>query len=155
MATFALRLKHAGMNLGPLANLLQRRKRDSVAGDAAVRTRFDAVVRSVGTQTLAAGLIAAFRSGQTPLFSELLAQLFTNGSRLDKEFTLKHLGLPPDQVNRTSADAVRRVAEELELLDVLLIERFSNALAERPGLLETLDTPVLAVILAKIAERYK
>ncbi len=155
MSAFALRLKHAGMNLGPLSNLFQRRKREHSAEEASTRAHFDAVVRSVGPQTLAAGLIAAFRSGQTPLFSELVAQMYANGSRLDKEFTLKHLGRPADQGNRTSPDAVRRIAEELELLDVLLIERFSTACSERPGMLETLDAPVLEVVLAKIAERYK
>lgn len=143
------------MNLGPLANLFQRRKRETTAEDVQVRTRFDAVVRSVGPQTLAAGLAVAFRSGQSPLFSELVAQLFDQGSRLDQELTLRLLGLPAEQANRISRDAVRRAAEELEMLDTLLIERFSAAYAQRPDLLKTLDSSVLNLIMEKIAEPYK
>ncbi|MBL8215462.1 MAG: hypothetical protein JNK87_32375 [Bryobacterales bacterium] len=155
MSSLAFRLKTAGMNMGPLANLFYRRKRENTAEDAEARTRFDAVVRSIGTQTLAAGMAAAFRSGRSPLFSELVAQLFDQGSRLDKELTLQLLGLPAEQVNRTSRDAVRRAAEELEMLDTLLIERFSAAYAQRPEWVKTLGAPVLHLVMEKIAEPYK
>jgi hypothetical protein len=65
--------------LGGLGDLLKQVSESGVAPQNAEQ-HFDQVAQDVPSSSLATGLAEAFRSGETPGFASMAAQLFSNGN---------------------------------------------------------------------------
>src|SRR5262245_19572559 len=116
------------------------------SGDAGAH--FQQVARSVDSGTLAQGIAAAFRSDDTPPFSQLVSQLFASGSGDQKLAMLNTLlsaitpqqcaqvaslipGLDttinsPAEAQSVSPDAVQQLAEQVEQHQPGIVEKMSS-----------------------------
>jgi hypothetical protein len=133
---------------------------------------FDRISKAVDSSTLAQGIAAAMRSEQTPPFSELVSQLFSNGSADQKATMLNailaaapqltHLvpGLSsegtvnPQQATTISPDTVQNLAHQAEQHDPSVVDRLSSVYANHPTLVKTLGTAAMAIAIRKVAEKY-
>jgi len=167
--------------LGPL---LQRYTGSSGSQpDSEVDDHFDQVSRAAPSSEIAQGLSAAFRSGQTPPFSQMVSQLFGNSNGGQRAGMLNALisaagssglgsllgggaasGLgsllgghtttvTPEQAAQVSPEAVQQLAEHAEKSDPSIVDRVSQIYAEHPTLIKTLGGAALTIALAKVAER--
>ncbi|HEY6188355.1 MAG TPA: hypothetical protein VIW80_11775 [Pyrinomonadaceae bacterium] len=148
-----------------------------------VHDDFDQFAQAAPQSALADGLAAAFRSNQTPAFSQMVAQLFGNASGQQRAGILNTLiatlgptiaaqvfsqggssGLAgllsggqrevtPEQAEEVSPEAVREIAEHAERKDPSVVDQLSNFYAEHPTLIKTLGATALTIALAKLAQR--
>ena len=142
------------------------------SGDAGAH--FQQVAQSVDLGTLAQGIAAAFRSDDTPPFSQLVSQLFASGSGDQKLAMLNTLlsSVTPEQRERlasliptagalataaaaqkVSPDDVQQLAEQVEQHNPGIVEKMSQFYAAHPGLVKTLGSAAMMIALRKIGER--
>jgi hypothetical protein len=144
------------------------------AGDPSAH--FDQVAQSVDSGTLAQGIAAAMRSGQTPPFAELASQLFASGSADQKTAMINAFlsSVPPAQRTQLSAlipglggassvtgaqagaispAAVQTLAQHAEQHDGGIVDKMSSLYAAHPTLVKTLGTAAMMIAMRKIAER--
>jgi hypothetical protein len=144
---------------------------------------FDQITQAAPQSALADGLAAAFRSNQTPPFSQMLTQLFNQSNGQQRASILNTLisvlgpaivtqllarggasGLAgflgggqkevtPEQAEQVPPEAVQQAAEEAEKKDPSVVDMISNIYAENPTLIKTLGGAALTIALAKIAQR--
>jgi len=148
---------------------------------ANVETHFDQVSKLVPSSALGGALADMFRSSDTPPFAQLAAQMFGNANGSQKASVLNELlatagpALPsilgsaglgalasqvgaggtitPEQAEQVSPDVVQQVAQHVEKNDPSIVDRLGSIYAEHPTLIKTLGSAVLAVTLAKVANR--
>jgi hypothetical protein len=143
------------------------------SGDAGAH--FQQVAQSVDLGTLAQGIAAAFRSDDTPPFSQLVSQLFASGSGDQKVAMLNTLissvtperraelaslipGLggaltTPAAAQKVSPESVQQLAEQVEQHNPGIVEKMSQFYAAHPGLVKTLGSAAMMIALRKISER--
>lgn len=147
-----------------------------------VHEHFDQVMQAAPRSAVAEGLAAAFRSDQTPAFGQLVSTLFTNSNVDQKAGLLNQLissvnpatltqilsgagltgllggagaQLSPDQAQKVSPEVIQQLAAHAEKTSPSIIDSLSNFYAQHGALVKTLGSGVLAVALAKIAERQR
>lgn len=153
----------------------------SNADTANAETHFDQVANAAPPATIGGGLADMFRSGNTPPFAELVAQMFGNANGTQKASVLNELlsktggNLPsvlasaglgglastvanggtitPEAASQVPPEAVQQVAQHMEQHDPSIVDRLSSVYAQHPTLIKTLGSGLLAVTLAKIANR--
>ncbi|MCL5742777.1 MAG: hypothetical protein M1541_02445 [Acidobacteria bacterium] len=148
---------------------------------ASVREDFERVSQTAPRSAVAEGLVEAFRSRQTPQFSDMVSQLYTNSNSLQKAGVLNRLltsvghsladhlassgriqGLGtvlsgsdrvilPEQAELVSPETVRQVAEEAEKRDPSVVRSMGDFYAHHPALAKTLSAAALTVAMIKIA----
>lgn len=127
------------------------------------------------------GLAEAFRSDQTPPFSQMVGSLFGNADPQQKAGMLGQLlnGLSPavlgsiagglggllggnhgsapaitqDQASQLTPDQVTKIAAEAEQHNPSIVDRMSGFYVNHPDLVKTIGSAALAIALAKIAQR--
>jgi hypothetical protein len=142
---------------------------------------FDQVASSVPSPALGSAVADMFRSNSTPPFAQLAAQLFGNADGTQKATVLNELlssagsALPgllgtaglgalaskvqagetitPETAEQVPPAVVQQVAEHVEKHDPSIVDRLGSIYSEHPGLIKTLGSAVLAVTLAKVANR--
>jgi hypothetical protein len=137
---------------------------------------FQQVAQTADQGTLAHGIAAAMRSDQTPAFSQIVSQLFTQGSADQKAGMLNALlgaaspemrtqlaglipglagaaAVTPSQAGNVSADAINSMAQKMEQHNPSVVDQMSGFYAKHPGLVKTLGTGAMMIALRKIAER--
>jgi hypothetical protein len=137
---------------------------------ARAESTFDQVAGSTGTQGLAQGLSAAFRSDQTPPFSQMLSHLFGNSSGQQKAGLLNSLAsvtpgalaaevasmlrgggkISPEQAEKVPPEAVQKMAENAERQDPSVVDRVSEFYAQHPNVVKTLGVGALTFLTSKI-----
>ena len=140
------------------------------------RAHFDQVAESVEPDTLAHGIAAIMRSDDTPPFAQLVSQLFSSGSLVQKTAMVNTLlssitpqqraqfaslipGLASkatvtsDQLSTVSPTDIKTLAERVEQRDAGVVEKMSALYAAHPMLVKTLGSTALAVAMRAIAER--
>lgn len=147
-----------------------------------VNAHFDQVAQAAPSSTVAEGLAAAFRSDQTPPFGHLVGKLFANSNADQKAGMLNRLTsfvgpgkleevlsgaglsglaadaggrLTPDQAQKLSPEVVQQLAAHAEKGSPTIVDSLSSFYAQHSSLVKTLGGSVLAVALAKIAERQR
>lgn len=170
--------------LGGISDLLKQVSASGVA-PADAEQHFDQVAQSVPSSSLASGLAQAFRSGDTPPFAQMAAQLFSNGngqqqasmlttlmSSVGPEVLAKFTGNNPssplagllqsgqtqvsaDQAAQIDPSEVQALAQHVEQHDPSIIDRVSEVYAAHPTLIKTLGAAAMAIAVKEIAERHQ
>jgi hypothetical protein len=142
---------------------------------------FDQVAQTAPPSAIADGLAAAFRSDQTPPFSQMLGQLFGQSNHQQQAGILNTLisalgptiaaqvlqrqgasglaGLlgggqqtvPPQAAAEVSPEAVAALAQQAEQRDPSIVDTISNFYAEHPTLVKTLGAAALAIAMSRLA----
>lgn len=127
------------------------------------------------------GLSEAFRSDQTPPFSQMIGNLFGNADPQQKAGMLSQLisGLSPgllgsvagglggllhsnngsagavteEQASQMTPEQVQKIAAEAEQQNPGIVDKMSSFYVNHPGLVKTIGSAALAIALAKIAQR--
>ena len=127
------------------------------------------------------GLSEAFRSDQTPPFSQMVGSLFGNADPQQKAGMLGQLmnglnpavlasiagglggllggnhgaapGITQDQASQLTPDQVTKIAAEAEQHNPGIVDKMSSFYANHPDLVKTIGSAALAIALAKIAQR--
>ncbi len=125
-----------------------------------------------GTSDLAHGLAAAFRSHETPPFSQMVSQLFGQSNSQQKAGLLNHLfsvtpsslasevlgkvrggggnqPVTPEQAEKVSPQDVQKLAEHAQQHDSSIIDKVSQFYSQHPGLVKTLGVGALAETVSK------
>lgn len=148
-----------------------------------VHNDFDQFTQTAPSSALADGLAAAFRSGQTPPFAQMLSQLFSQSNGQQRAGILNTLiatvgptvvsqmlarrgisGLAgflsggrsevtPELAEQVPPDAVHELAAHAEQKDPSVIDMVSNFYAEHPTLVKSLGAAALTIAMAQIAQR--
>ena len=146
-----------------------------------VHAHYDEVAQAVPAGTLADGIAAAFKSDRTPALGQMLSQLFSQSNTEQKVGLLNHLiaSISPSTLMQavsgtslasilsggkpqiTEAQALRVSPQDVERLaahaqnNPSLVDSVSNFYAQHKGLVKTLGSGALAVVLARIAENQR
>ncbi len=150
---------------------------------ATVHNDFDQLTQSAPRSAIAEGLAAAFRSNQTPPFSQMVGQLFGQSSAQQQAGILNTLiaaagpaiisrvlsrgggsglagilgsgqtEITPEQAAQIPPSAVQEIAAQAEQQDPSVIDQISGFYAQHPTLVKTLGAAALTVMLAKVAQR--
>jgi len=169
-------------SLGPL--LQQYTSSQSAQPPANVEDHFDQVAQNAPSSEVAEGLAAAFRSGQTPPFSQMASQLFGGSGGTQQAGVLNALlgavgpailsqvtagkggsmlssmlgggsELTAEQASKVPPEVVKQLAEHAEKTDPSIVDRLSQIYSEHPDLIKTLGGAALTIALAKVAQRQR
>lgn len=146
-------------------------------------THFDAAAGQLPEHVVAQGVADAFRSDETPAFGQMVGQLFGRSnpqqqagvvnqilSALGPAATSGALGgllsnimgglggggtpsVTPQQASQLTPEQVNELAKHAEQRDPTIMDRLGSYYAQHPQLVKTLGSAVLAVALAKMANR--
>jgi hypothetical protein len=147
-----------------------------------VEQHFDQVAQAVPSSTLASGLAEAFRSGQTPSFPQMAAQLFANGNSQQQAGVLNGLmatlgpaviakfagsapnsplaallqsgSVTPAQAASVNPAEVEALTSHAQTQDPSIIDRVSAIYAEHPVLIKSLGAAALTIAMKKIADQH-
>jgi hypothetical protein len=144
-----------------------------------VHQDFENVAKTAPAQVTADALAHAFRADQTPSFPEMVATLF-QGSNSDQRAGLLNqligsLGtstlasvpglnglasesgqdptVSPEQANEISAEQVRQAAAHAQRTNPSVIDQVSSFYAEHPGVVKSLGTAAVTLVLQQITRR--
>jgi hypothetical protein len=138
---------------------------------------FSKVAQAAPQSHLAGGLAEAFRSDQTPPFSEMLGNLFSQSNGQQRAGILTQLlsssgvnplsalgerfaGLlkpgsqvTPQQAEQIPTEAVQQLAEHAQKNNPSIVEEASNFYAQHPQLVQGLGAGALALIMSHMSKR--
>jgi hypothetical protein len=172
--------------LEQVGGLLQQYSGAAAAGRAPERVEedYDRLTESAPRNALADGIAAAFRSDQTPPFSRMITDLFTNSNGQEKANLINTLigavgpalashflsrsgatslagllssgqdSVTPEVASQIPAEAVQEMANEAEQKDPSIIDQVSDFYSSHPTLIKTLGGAALTIALAKLAEKH-
>lgn len=163
------------MALTDLINIFNQ-YRDASATNPPPQTEqhYAQVAQQAPPDALAGGLSEAFRSNQTPPFSQMVSTLFNNSNGEQRAGILNQLisaipagalsawpGLSREgrpsvgsaQANQISPQTVREMAERAEQHDPSIVDRASNFYAQHPTLIQALGAGSLALIMSNLSRR--
>lgn len=150
------------------------------SGDANPEQHFDQVAQAVPSSSLASGLAAAFRSNETPPFSQMASQLFSKGNGTQQASVLNTLlssvgpgmlaslgggglasllqsgqkSVTPEQAANIDPSEVQKLAEHAEQHNPSIIDRVSEVYAQHPALIKGLGAAALGIAMKKISENH-
>jgi hypothetical protein len=140
---------------------------------------FEQIASMLPQGALASGLAEAFKSSETPAFGALTSQLFGNSNSDQKAGMLNTLlsaagpalmsggasgllsqiagggqrPITPEEAEQVSPDVVHQLAAHAEKHDPSIVDTVTGFYSEHPTLVKTLGGAVLAITLAKLANR--
>ena len=154
------------------------------APDGNVEDHFDQVAQAVPCSSLAEGLAAAFRSGDTAPFAQMASQLFANGNGSQQATMLTTLlanagpqvlqsflnnnpagalgslikggptSITPEQAASVPPEEVQALAEHVHQHDPSIIDKVSEVYAEHPTLIKSLGALALSIAVKKISQSH-
>ncbi len=148
----------------------------------AASEHFDQIAGTAPAGVVGHGLAEAFRAEQTPPFSSMVGQLFGNSSPQQRAGLLNELlgslgpgvlgglaaspladmlrrmggsasPITPEQASAVSPQQVQEVAHQAEQQNPGIVDRIGQFYAQHPQVVKTLGGAVLAIALAKMAQR--
>lgn len=165
-------------SLSSLLGVLQQYAGASVSNPPAdAQQDFQKIAQQVPQEHLAAGLAEAFRSNQTPAFSEMLASLFSQSNGQQRAGILSQLlgsvgpaagggllgslsnvlkgggtELTPQQAEQVSPEAVQQLAANAQKNNHSIVDQASQFYAQHPHLVQGLGAGALALIMSYVEE---
>jgi hypothetical protein len=167
-------------DLGNIGNMLQQYLggANANANPAQAEDDFDRVAQNAPRGAVAQGVTQALRSDQTPPFSQMVGQLFNNGSPDQRAGMLNQIlaninpGLlasvaggvlgnlrgadqarvSPEQASQLSPQQVQELAEKAEQQNPGIVDRMGDFYAEHPTLVKTIGGAALAIALGHMAQ---
>jgi hypothetical protein len=166
----------------PLSDFLgileQYRGASSAAPPASVEQDYSQVAQSAPQSHLASGLAEAFRSGETPPFSQMLGTLFGNSNGQQRAGILNTLlsalgpsmpaagglsglagllragnNVRPEQADQVPPETVEQLAEHAEKHDPSIVDQASAFYAQHPTLVKALGAGSLALIMSHLSAK--
>lgn len=170
--------------IGDILNKFSGTNANTTPGNAEeTGAQFEQVAKAVPCSSVASGLAEAFRSGNTPPFSQMASQLFSNGDGAQKATMLTALlsaagpsllsklggsspalasllqsgqtSVTPEQAAKVDPQQVQALAEHVHQADPSIIDKVSQIYAEHPTLVKTLGAAAMAIAMKKIAEHHQ
>lgn len=167
------------MALTDLMNILNKyRDASPAAPPATVEQDYAGVAQSAPQPHLATGLAEAFRSNQTPPFSQMVGTLFANSNGQQRAGILNQLlgalgsgGLAsgalggigelfrgrtqvtPEQAEQIPPSAVEQLAEHSEKNNPSIVDQASKFYAQHPTLVQALGAGSLALIMSRLSKK--
>ena len=165
------------MSLSNLMGLLQQYANPAAANTANAEQDFEQASQTASQPHLAAGLAEAFRSNQTPPFTQMLGTLFSNSNGQQQAGILNHLlssvepgaasgilgnflgggsqvsQVTPEQAQQVPPEAVQQLAEQAQKNDPSIVEKASAFYAQHPTLVKALGASSLALIMSHMSRR--
>jgi hypothetical protein len=168
------------MQLTDLVGILEQYRNASVANPPQnVQEDYQQAAEAVPSSHLADALSAAFRSRETPPFSQMLSNLFANSNPDQRAGILNHLmgaigpsalgslalgslggllrntnaNVSPEQANRVSPQDVQQLAAHAEQQNPSVIEHASQFYSQHPQLVQALGASSLALIMSHLSKR--
>ena len=164
-----------------VSNVLRRYSGGADQNPAEASEHFEQVAQAIPQGTIAEGLSSAFRSDQTPAFSSLISNLFSQSNGEQKAGMLNQLigslgpgalseiagggalasllggarEITPQQAQNVPLDVVEQMASHAEAADPSIVDKASAFYAQHPTLVKTLGGAALSILMAKIAERQR
>ena len=148
--------------------------------ESALHEHFDQAAAAAPQSMLTQALAGAFRSDQTPPFSQIAGQLFSNSPGTQQASLLNSLlasaepavlaklaaevpalggllsgGSPavtPQTASQVPPDVVQQLAEHVESKDNGIVERVSSIYAQHPALIKSLGAAVVGVAMTRLAQ---
>ena len=160
--------------MGLLSGVGDLLKQFSGSNEAASGRQFEQLAQAVPSSSIASGLAEVFRSGQSPPFAQLTAQLFSNGNGQQQASVLNTLlasvgpgvlsqltggnssplaallqggqtSVTPEQAAVVKPEDIQALAEHAEKQDPSIIDKLSQVYAEHPELIKTLGAAALTI----------
>jgi hypothetical protein len=170
------------LNLGGLLQQYLGRGGDQAPADAT--DHYEQVAQNASPELVSQGLSEAFRSDQTPPFSQMVGQMFGQANPQQQAGMLNQLlsnlgpgalaaitssgalgslgsvlgsgnTISPQQVSQLSPDQVQQIAEHAQRHSPGVVDQMSDFFAKHSGLVKTLGGAALTIALAKIANSMK
>ena len=159
-----------------LSILEQYRGASAAAPPASVEQDYSQVAQTAPQSHLASGLAEAFRSGETPPFSQMLGTLFGNSNGQQRAGILNTLlsalgpsmlaagglsglagllrggnNVTPEQADQVPPETVEQLAEHAEKQDPSIVDQASAFYAQHPTLVKALGAGSLALIMSHLS----
>lgn len=167
------------MPLSDFLGLLQQYRGVSPAAPPATTEQdYSQVAQSAPPSHLANGLAEAFRSHETPPFSQMLGTLFSNSNGQQRAGILNQLlgsvgpgilasgglssltgllhggnNVTPEQANQIPPEAVQQLAEHAEKQNPSIIDQASEFYSQHPTLVQALGAGSLALIMSRLSQK--
>ena len=148
------------------------------ANPAQTENDFDRVAQTAPRGQVAQGVTQALRSDQTPPFSQMVGQLFSNGNPDQRAGMLNQLlaNIPagllgrvaggalgnlqgadqarvsPEQASQIPPEQVQQLAEQAEQHNPGVVERMGDFYSDHPNLVKALGGAALAIALGHMAQ---
>jgi hypothetical protein len=165
-----------------LGNLLQQYAGSHPASPDRAENDFDQVAQNAPRADLAQGVTEAFRSDQTPPFSQMVGQLFNNSDSGQRAGMLNQLlggigpgvlsslaggalgslfgggnhnaapRVTPEQASSMTPEQVQQIAEKAQQDNPGIMDRMGEFYAEHPQLVKGLGGAALAIALGRMAQ---
>ena len=161
-----------------LGILNQYRGASAVSPPATVQQDYSQVAQSAPQAHLASGLAEAFRSNETPPFSQMLSALFSNSNGQQRAGLLNQLigavgpsvlatgglgrlagllrdgnNVTPEQANQIPPETVQQLAEHAEKQNPSIVDQASAFYAQHPTLVQALGAGSLALIMSHLSKK--
>jgi len=169
-------------NLNGLLQQYLGRGADQPQSNAA--DHYEQVAQNASPDLVSKGLSEAFRSDQTPPFSQMVGQMFNQANPQQQAGMLNQLlsglgpgalaaitssgalgslgsllgggnAVSPQQASQLSPDQVQQIAEHAQQHNPGVVDQMSDFYARHSGLVKTLGGAALTIALAKIANGMK
>lgn len=166
---------------GELEDILQRysgQRGGTAAAAADPHQDFQQVAQNAPSNVVASGISQAFRSEQTPPFSEMLSNLFSHSDPTQRAGVLNRLlgslgpgaltGIPglsglssmfrgasvtPEQASQVSPTEVQQVAAHAERQNPSIVDDVSNFYAQHPQVMKAAGGLALSIALQHMLKR--
>src|SRR5215469_3581030 len=164
-----------------VSNVLRRYSGGADQNPAEASEHFEQVAQAIPQGTIAEGLSSAFRSDQTPAFSSLISNLFSQSNGEQKAGMLNQLlgslgpgalseiagggalatllggarEITPQQAQDVPPQLVEHMASRAEQADPSIVDRASSFYAQHPTLVKSLGGVALSMVLTKVAQRQR
>jgi hypothetical protein len=168
-----------------LMDLLQQYANGTTSPSPNAAEHFDEVARTVPQQSLGQGISAAFSSGDTPPFHNMVARLFEQSNGQQRAGLLNQLlrslgpgvlssiaggGLAsalgigahqqapevtPEQATRVTPEQAGELAQRARAQDPTILDRVGDYYAQHPQVVKALGAAALAIALGQIAQRHR
>jgi hypothetical protein len=168
------------MQLTDLVGIFEQYRNASAANPPQnVQQDYQRAAETVPSAHLADALSEAFRSGETPPFSQMLSNLFANSSPDQRAGILNRLrgavdpralgslalgslggllrgtnaNVSPEQANQVSPEDVQQLAAHAEKQNPAIINQVSQFYSQHPQLVQALGAGSLALIMSHLSRR--
>jgi hypothetical protein len=168
------------MQLTDLVGIFEQYRNASVANPPQnVQQDYQRAAEAVPSSHLADALGEAFRSRETPAFSQMVCSLFANSNPDQRAVVLNHLlsavgpgglgslalgslggvlrggnaNVSPEQAKQVSPEAVQQLAEHAEKQNPSVIDHASQFYSQHPKLVQALGAGSLALIMSHLSRR--
>jgi len=168
------------MQLTDLVGIFEQYRNASVANPPQnVQQDYQRAAEAVPSSHLADALSEAFRSRETPPFSQMLSNLFANSNTDQRAGILNHLlsavgpgalgslalsslggllrggnaNVSPEQAKQVSPDDLQQLAEHAEKQNPSIIDHASQFYSQHPKLVQALGAGSLALVMSHLSKR--